>query len=476
MRFLVEAIEVTDDGAEIAELLERAGEAAVHGAAVDQAETLLRDAIGRREKMGDRSGAARATALLGQGLVNGYRSADAVVILEPAVEAYGDLVDDPALVAIEHQLARGYWFGDDVVRAIEFADRAIGRAERIEAVELVADCLITKGACLSTSSRPFEGTGILEAGIRLAETLGLRQTVVRGLLNLGVALLARDPRGTFERSNAAFDMARRFGFRNSYAIALANAAEIAVDLGEWDWALAATDEPNVEQLSPADRASVQRSREEIMAARGMPVDELLAQHERLVVDGHDAQQESNLWAGKAAAAFAAGRYREAAAGWRRSAELNFANTATDLPRAARALLGEGDLDGVRGTLMAIDAAAVHGRVVDLERRALAAALSARDGDRERAANEYSEVLPELAEMGLAYKQALVVVDMALVLGADEPVVQASVEGARAILERLDARAISARLEELMGVAAGSPPRESPGHETEVEAATSGGVS
>ena len=34
-------------------------------------------------------------------------------------------------------------------RAIEFADRAIGRAERIEAVELVADCLITKGGCLT---------------------------------------------------------------------------------------------------------------------------------------------------------------------------------------------------------------------------------------------------------------------------------------------------------------------------------------
>ena len=298
VRFLVEAIEVTDDPAEIAELLERAGEAAVHGADMDQAESLLRDAIGRREEMGDRSGAARATALLGEGLVNGYRSAEAVAILEPAVEAYGDLVDDPALAAIEHQLARAYWFSDNTEKAIEFADRAIGRAERIEAVELVADCLITKGGCLAFGTRPYEGTGILEAGIRLAETLGLRQTVVRGLLNLGVSLIGRDPRRSFERSNAAFDMARRFGFRNSYAIALANAAEVAVDLGEWDWALAATDEPNVEQLAPADRATVLRSREEILAARGMPVDDLLAQHERLVLDGQDAQQESNLLGGQ----------------------------------------------------------------------------------------------------------------------------------------------------------------------------------
>ena len=115
---------------------------------------------------------------------------------------------------------------------------------------------------------------------------------------------------------------------------------------------------------------------------------------------------------------------------RRSAELNFTNAAMDLPRAARASLWAGDLEGVRAALTALDAAEVHGRVVDLERRAIGAALSAHDGDRERAASEYAAVLPELAEMGLAYKQALVVLDMALVLGPDDPVVRASVDDAR----------------------------------------------
>ena len=84
-----------------------------------------------------------------------------------------------------------------------------------------------------------------------------------------------------------------------------------------------------------------------------------------------------------------------------------------------------------------------------------AALAVRDGDREAAAREYAAILPELAEMGLVYKQALVVLDMALVLGPDDPVVRASVDDARAILERLGARAFSARLDELMGEAADS---------------------
>ena len=327
--------------------------------------------------------------------------------------------------------------------------------------------MITKGAILAFASRPYEGIGILEAGIRLAEAHGLQDTVVRGLLNLGVApsaaiheCLRPQPRGVGPRERGS-------GSRSSYATALGNAAEPPCDLGEWDWALAATDDVNVGHLAPADRASVFRPRAEILAARGEPVDDLLAEHERLIAERDDAQQESNLLAGKAAAAFAEGRYREASAAWHRSAELNATNAATDFPRSARAALWEGDLQGVRAALGALDAGAVHGRVVDLERRAFRAALSAHDGDLEHAAREYAAVLPELVEMGLAYKQALVVLDMALVLGPDDSVVQANVDDARAILERLGARAFSARLDELMGEAADARTGGSSAHAPEV---------
>ena len=333
MTFLIEAIEVTEDPTEIAELLERAGEAANLGGSFEQAKPLLRDAIERREALGDRSGAARATALLGQGVVNAWRAKEAAEILEPAVAAFGDLVDDPALAAIEHQLARAYWFQDENEEAIDLADRALGRAERIEAAGLVADVLITKGALLAYTSRPYEGAGSLEAGIRLAESLGLNQIVVRGLLNLGVSYLGRDPRMSLDRSRAANTLAGRFGFRNSYATTLGNAGEAAVLLGEWDWALAATSEVSVEHLEPGDRATLMRTREEILAARGEPVDELLTEHERLIGDEADTQQQSNLLAGRAVAAFVAGRYREAADGWRRSSEMNMTNMANDLPRA-----------------------------------------------------------------------------------------------------------------------------------------------
>ena len=44
-------------------------------------------------------------------------------------------------------------------QAIEFADRAIGRGERIEAVELIADALITKGSCWGWDRARTRATG-----------------------------------------------------------------------------------------------------------------------------------------------------------------------------------------------------------------------------------------------------------------------------------------------------------------------------
>jgi hypothetical protein len=88
-------------------------------------------------------------------------------------------------------------------------------------------------------------------------------------------------------------------------------------------------------------------------------------------------------------------------------------------------------------------------MVDIGRRSLRAALTAIDGDSDGAAQAYAAILPELAELGLVPEQALVVLDMALVLGPDAPIVRESVDEARAILERLGARPFLERLDELM---------------------------
>ena len=82
------------------------------------------------------------------------------------------------------------------------------------------------------------------------------------------------------------------------------------------------------------------------------------------------------------------------------------------------------------------------------------------GDRDAAAREYALVVPELADLGMVLEQALVVLDMALVLGPDSPLVQARVPEARAIFERLGAKPYLERLDSLL-TASSTPPAASP---------------
>ena len=306
VRFLVEAIEVTDDPAEIAELLERAGNAAVLGGDVEQAEPLLRDAITRREEMGDRSGAARATCSGRDLSTTGVRR-----MRLPSSKRQSERT------AISPTIPRSRRSSTSSRAGTGSATTRSGRSTSPTAQSGARSgsksscCRLPhhEGALLDSSR---EGTGILEAGIRLAEALGLRETVVRGLLNLGVALIGRDPRSSFERSKAAFDLA-------SSSASGAPTGQQSATLPSLRWTSASGTGPWRPRttrrwaLAPADRASVFAHREEILAARGEPVDDLLAEHERLVAERDDAQQESNLLAGRAAAAFAAGRYGEASA-------------------------------------------------------------------------------------------------------------------------------------------------------------------
>ena len=167
--FFLEALEVSTDAADRADLLERAGLAADAAGHSEVAEARLTEAAAIWHELGEREREAGAVGLRGQAVVNGWRAPDAIALLEPALAAFEDLGDDPGLVLIEHQLARAYWFEEDRDRAAPLADRALGRAERLDDIANVADILVTKGALIAVSGRPYEGFGSMEAGRALAE-------------------------------------------------------------------------------------------------------------------------------------------------------------------------------------------------------------------------------------------------------------------------------------------------------------------
>ena len=183
--YFLQAVEVTDDPAEAADLLEQAGVTQRTAGHRESAEDHLRGVIDRRRKLGDQVGVARATGLLGQAMIPA-RSAQAIELLEPAATEFADLGDSAELAMIEHQLARANWLSGNIPPAIEFADRAFGRAERIDAVALIADIMVTKGSVICFD-RYHEGMAILRAGQQLAEANGLTAISVRGLLNISAS-------------------------------------------------------------------------------------------------------------------------------------------------------------------------------------------------------------------------------------------------------------------------------------------------
>jgi len=162
-------------------------------------------------------------------------------------------------------------------RSVELADRVLEIAEREDLVPIIAESLVTKGTALGSLGRGYEAIGALQTGRQLAETRGLIDTALRALINLGVTLGDRDPRAAFEATGAALEQARRVGDRGAALFVLANAAEGAVPVGEWDWALTQLAEALSTDLDASNRAIFLMGRAPVLAFRGESVDEDLAE-------------------------------------------------------------------------------------------------------------------------------------------------------------------------------------------------------
>ena len=124
----------------------------------------------------------------------------------------------------------------------------------------------------------------------------------------------------------------------------ANSLEVAGDLGELDWAMAIGDELLGLDFAPSDRSSLLRGINQVRLLRGEPVDDLFAEHAKVLVDGVDLQEVSNYEGADGVPELPRLRLRrrcralgEGRPGRRRSMR------ASDLPRAARAAIWGGDL-------------------------------------------------------------------------------------------------------------------------------------
>ena len=440
-----QALTVTTDPAEEAELLERAGDSAAIAAHYDPAESLLRRAVAKHRERGDRVGVARATAALGRARLTGRRTDDALALLEAGAAELADLRGDPAFVALEGQLARAYFLREDHRRAVEVADRVLEAAEHLDLVPIMADTLVTKGSALGGLGRLTEGNGVMQP-VGLAEAHGLHTTALRALNNTSAGLAEIDPRAGVEAARSGLALSRRLGQRFWMFAFVGGSAWGGFLTGDWDRALAELRLGLAEEPEPPDRMLLLNNLATIRAVRGEPVEAEIAEMERLTEGETDPALLGYVIDARGFQALASGRLEEASDAWWRLPEMTPSAAAGYLFLSARPALWRGDTARARAALQLLDATGVHGPVAEIHRATLRAGLAAIDGRPADALGLYRDALRGLHDLGLPWDEALTGIDMACLLDPADPEVRAAADTARGLLVGLGARPFVERLD------------------------------
>ncbi len=455
LTFIEQAIDVTTDDGERADLRERGGASALQAGRYDDAERNLRAALDAHRSRGDAIGVVRATTLLGRAMTNSGHPGNAVALLGGATQVAGaDL--EPALASLDAELARAHFMHDEPDRAIEVADRALRVAEHLGLVAVVADTLVTKGTALSEVGRWHEGLSLIEGGRGLAESNGLVWTEVRAFTNASSGLVVRDPRRAMDLAARGIAIARRMGLRTMFSSLFVNAGTAARRTGDWDWAIRELDTVDDDLLEPADRAAVLAPVMMLNAARGKPVTTELARTEADLATIPDQQAVSLSGLAKAFVLGVGERYGEASDECFASARASGVLRLWALPLAGRYAVLARDSERAREAIRELEASGAPGPALSADIETIRAGCAALEGPRLDAMGGYRRALAAWRDLGLAWDEALCAIDMATLLDPGDPEVRDAGEAAREILVRLGAAPFVARLDAALARPPDSP--------------------
>jgi class 3 adenylate cyclase/tetratricopeptide (TPR) repeat protein len=434
--FLRQALTVTTDETERADLLDRAGVDATAAGRYVVAEELLSQALEIRRELEDPRPTAWTATLLARALLGARMPERAIALLEPLDEEFRALAGNPAFVALRAQLGRAYFLGEQYRRSIEVIDLVLEAAEHEDLPDVLADALVTKGSALDTLGRQREGLGVIEIGERLARSEGLTTTLLRAINNRVASLGEFDLAASIEISREGSALARRAGDRGMMASLQAGLGWGLLWAGEPGESLALGESVLAFEPEPADALVALVLVVTVRASRGEPTADLLAELQHIGAGITDVNVNWTLTDGPAWLDYAAGRFAEAAGRWRDGAE----RVPVLIPhwryRAGCAAVAVGDAIGAASDLAAIDGAGVHSPAVELHRRALRASLAGLDGRGEDAIRAFREVLAGQLELGFVWDHAFTTLLMAASVSPTGLDVSDDVAPGRAAMERM----------------------------------------
>ena len=468
--YLAQALEVTAEPAERAELELRAATAADRAADHDRAETYARAAVADFRSIGDADAVARATAELGVVLLDGAQPGPAVEALETALAELSSDASDEVRARLLVSLTRAQYRNDDPERALVAVEQALPIIERLGLEDLVADAFNNKSAALGYLGRRREATALMSAAIDAAAATGSVAAELRARSNLASTIWSIEPRRALEMQRTNLELARRVGNRQMADWILGSVAGGSWQAGlDWQDALAQLDDALASVRSTAEEAGLLGSRLLLAVPRGEPVDDAIDRLGELAATASDPSVVAAWNYAVGDRALLAGDYVEAYERMVKATDFR-PLAAIYLDIAMRPALWLRDLDRARSVADRLDAVPDAGTPAGSAARATArAGIAALEGRREAAVAGYLEAFGRLGELGADLLRAMAVLDAVLLLGPDIPDLAALVPEARAVFERLGVDGYLARLDEAIGA------HSAPGRREALEGARGAGT-
>jgi class 3 adenylate cyclase/tetratricopeptide (TPR) repeat protein len=458
LTFFEQALEVTTDAAEEADVRRRAGQSALSATDYDAAERHLRRAIELQRGLDDRRATAETIGILAQGLLSARRHDTAFALLTPASAEFEDLGDEPARLTILSQLARAYYLTSELDKAIEMAEPVLAIAERTDQHAVLADTLVTKGSALSNLGRRREGVGIVEAGYHLAEEQGLPGVMLRAINNALVNRSEVDPRSTEERGTAGLALARRLGQGNWIHSFVGNLAFVSLRTGEWQTALTELDNALADADDLVERALLINNRVDIQAFLGASTEDGLAELELVRQENPGGTTDVFLIESQAFVSMLGGNIQPAVERWTALFEVDPRTTFAARLWSARLHLWLGNADAAEAHLDDFWAHAPRDGVPIVSRDVVRAGITALRGEREAAVDAYRDGLGRLRGFRLPIDEVIATIDMAWTLGQAEPIVAEAIGEARRILARVESAPLTRLLEDAIESGGRAPAR------------------
>ena len=446
VHFVEQALTVTTDAAEQADLLEQGALASRTSGRYEHAEQLQIRAVGLRRELGNRTLLLKAIAELGYITSQQFRADQAFELLDGALTEFPDLVNEPAMAEIKVMLARALNGLGEHRRALEMVEDALETAELSDQIVTIARGMLVKSSSLISLGRRREGVGLTRTTRDVALEQGLTDIVLRATGNLSGHLSELDLKEAMQLSRETSALARRTGHRDIVLNSAGNAGYVGFLGGEWDYGLAQIEAVLSESVEPRDELLLLNNELIIRASRGESIDDGLERMGKLGKEMSGVQWHLFISDPSANAGLASGDLERAKKGFVEVAESDASQAPEYFYRASRTALWSHDAAEAQRLADVVATLGGYGPLVAARRATMRAGIAAIEGRTQEALGLYREAMRGWRAVGAVWDEALTGIDMAMLLDPAEPDVAAVIDSTRAILERLRAKPYLERLE------------------------------